>query len=259
MGRIRTIKPEFPHSETIGRLSRDARLLFIQLWTIADDSGRTRASSRMLASLLYPYDDDVPKLIEGWLRELADHDCIQLYSVDGSHFLEVTNWLKHQKIDKPSTSKIPPFDEASRIIDEHSTTDLGPVPRTKEEDTSSLRSDVAPRTRKTGQRELPSDWSPSGQSITKGLSLGFSQTEIASIAETMRDWAASKAARKANWDATFNGFLTRDARERKTARPSQQARASPHEKLMQAIVRHVERDDATVIDLKPNGGMLALK
>jgi hypothetical protein len=70
MGRIRTIKPEFPQSQSVGRLSRDARLLFILLWTIADDAGRARASSRMLASLLYPYDDDVPKLIEGWLQEL---------------------------------------------------------------------------------------------------------------------------------------------------------------------------------------------
>jgi hypothetical protein len=65
MGRIRTIKPEFPQSESVGRLSRDARLLFIQLWTVCDDSGRARGSSRMLASLLYPYDTDVLGLIDG--------------------------------------------------------------------------------------------------------------------------------------------------------------------------------------------------
>ena len=43
MPRIRTIKPEFPQSETIGRLSRDARLLFLQLFTLVDDAGRARA------------------------------------------------------------------------------------------------------------------------------------------------------------------------------------------------------------------------
>jgi hypothetical protein len=58
MARIRTIKPEFPQSESMGRISRDARLLFVQLWCICDDHGRTRAASRMLASLLFPYDDD---------------------------------------------------------------------------------------------------------------------------------------------------------------------------------------------------------
>jgi hypothetical protein len=37
VGRIRSIKPEFPQSESVGRLSRDARLLFVQLWTICDE------------------------------------------------------------------------------------------------------------------------------------------------------------------------------------------------------------------------------
>lgn len=130
MPRIRTIKPEFPQSETIGSLSRDSRLLFIQLWTIVDDSGRARAASRMLASLLYPYDDDAPSLIDGWLAELEEAECIQRYEICGSRYLEVVNWLKHQKIDKPSQSKIPPFDENSRIVAnsrEASATDLGPV------------------------------------------------------------------------------------------------------------------------------------
>lgn len=35
MARIRSIKPEFPQSESIGKLSRDARPLFVLLWTIA--------------------------------------------------------------------------------------------------------------------------------------------------------------------------------------------------------------------------------
>jgi hypothetical protein len=70
MARIRTIKPEFPQSESIGRMSRDARLLFVKMWTLADDSGRLRASSQMLASLLYPYDDDAASLIDLWLAEI---------------------------------------------------------------------------------------------------------------------------------------------------------------------------------------------
>ena len=133
MARIRTIKPEFPQSETIGALSRDARLLFIQLWTIVDDAGRVRAASRMLASLLYPYDDDAPKLIDGWLDELERHDCVRRYQVDGASYLDIPNWLKHQKIDKPSASKIPEFAAHSpkpRECSRKLVTDLGP--RTKD-------------------------------------------------------------------------------------------------------------------------------
>ena len=114
MARIRTIKPEFPQSESMGRVSREARLLFVMLWPICDDHGRTRAASRMLASLLYPYDDDARGLIDGWLDELEREGCIRRYTVDGSQYLEVCKWLKHQKIDKPSKPQHPGFDEASR-------------------------------------------------------------------------------------------------------------------------------------------------
>lgn len=116
MARIRTIKPEFPQSESMGRVSREARLCFILLWTICDDSGRTRASSRMLASLLYPYDEDAGKRIDGWLEELESENCVVRYEVEGNTYLEICNWLNHQRIDKPSASKLPPFDEASRIL-----------------------------------------------------------------------------------------------------------------------------------------------
>jgi hypothetical protein len=129
VARIRTIKPEFPQSEDIGRLSRDARLLFVQLWTIVDDDGRARAASRMLASLLYPYDDDAPSLIEGWLNELEHAGLIRRYEFAGAKYLDVINWLKHQKIDRPSKSKLPSFEDAfasprefSRALD----ADLGP-------------------------------------------------------------------------------------------------------------------------------------
>jgi len=116
VARIRSIKPEFPQSESMGNVSRDARLTFIQLWTIADDEGRLRGNSRMLASLLFPYDDDAPGLIDGWLSELEREGCVVRYKVGAQSYIQLCNWLIHQKIDKPSKSKIPPFDESSRIL-----------------------------------------------------------------------------------------------------------------------------------------------
>jgi hypothetical protein len=129
MARIRTIKPEFPQSESMGNVSRDARLTFVQLWTLADDEGRLRGNSRMLASLLFPYDDDAPALIDGWLKELEDEGCIVRYKVGAQSYLQLCNWLIHQKIDKPTKSKIPPFDESSREVAnprEKSSEDQGP-------------------------------------------------------------------------------------------------------------------------------------
>jgi hypothetical protein len=137
VARIRTIKPEFPQSESMGRVSRDARLLFVQLWCICDDHGRTRAASRMLASLLFPYDDDAPSLIDGWLDELSREGCIRLYEHDGSTYLEVCKWLNHQKIDKPSRPMFPAFGESSRILAnprEHSLLDQGSGTKGKDQE-----------------------------------------------------------------------------------------------------------------------------
>ncbi|MCP3472332.1 hypothetical protein NLM33_18620 [Bradyrhizobium sp. CCGUVB1N3] len=161
MPRIRTIKPEFPQSETIGKLSREARLLFIQLWTICDDEGRTRAASRMLASLLYPYDEDAPSLIDGWLAELERHDCIVRYVVEGSTYLQVNNWLKHQKIDRPGKSKLPVVSEGSRLLAndrEDASTDLGSRtigPRTVDQGPRTNAAPVgAPRVARPGELDL---------------------------------------------------------------------------------------------------------
>jgi len=115
MARIRSIKPEFPQSESMGRISRDARLLFIQMWTIADDSGRLRGNSRMLASLLFPYDEDARGLISTWMEELENEKCIVCYKgPDGGSYVAISNWQNHQKIDKPSKSKLP--EPPSRIL-----------------------------------------------------------------------------------------------------------------------------------------------
>jgi hypothetical protein len=110
--RIRSIKPEFWESESLGRISREARLLFIGLFSCCDDLGRARASSRLLASRLFPYDEDAFKRVPGWISELQEEGCIRLYQVDGEAYLDIPKWLNHQKIDKPSASKLPSFEES---------------------------------------------------------------------------------------------------------------------------------------------------
>ena len=121
--RIRSIKPEFWESESLGKVSREARLLFIGLFSCCDDVGRARASSRLLASRLFPYDDDAFKRLPGWIAELEKQGCIRIYVVDGESYLDLPKWANHQKIDKPSISKLPSFDdirEGSRGFEKNS-------------------------------------------------------------------------------------------------------------------------------------------
>lgn len=108
MARIRTIKPEFAHSESLGNVSREARLLFMLLITNADDAGRGRGNPRYLGRVLYPYDDDAEANIGTWLAELEAEGCIQRYRIDKAHFVAIVNWHKHQRIDHPNPSRIPP-------------------------------------------------------------------------------------------------------------------------------------------------------
>jgi hypothetical protein len=162
MPRIRTIKPEFPQSESMGRVSRDARLTFIQLWTLADDSGRLRGNSRMLASLLFPYDDDAPSLIDGWLSELEREGCIVRYRHASDTYVAIAKWLSHQKIDKPSPSKNPAPEDCSRILAnprESSPLDQGPRTEDQGRDQGSTRKrSAAPQRPAEVSEQVWQDW-----------------------------------------------------------------------------------------------------
>lgn len=115
--RIRTIKPEFWGSESIGRLSRDSRLLFIALLSFADDSGRGRGVFPALSGQLFPYDADAREKLPTWFSELEREGMVRRYKgPDGNTYYDIPNWLKHQKIEKPSPSKLPAFTESSPII-----------------------------------------------------------------------------------------------------------------------------------------------
>jgi len=50
------IKPKFWDDAKIGRLTRDARLLYIGLWNFSDDIGVVIGNSIWLKSKIFPYD-----------------------------------------------------------------------------------------------------------------------------------------------------------------------------------------------------------
>lgn len=111
MARIRTIKPEFPADEKLAKVSRDARLTFVLLMTQADDEGLILALPRQLLGLLYPFDEEVtPEILRTWIDELvaAEERVRWRQTTGGAPVLEIPNWKKHQKIDKPTPSKIRP-------------------------------------------------------------------------------------------------------------------------------------------------------
>lgn len=120
MARIRSIKPEFCSSSDTGALSRDARLFFLQLLTEADDAGRLLWLPRRLSGVLYPHDGEesaqpvTERDLEQWASECAARGMLTLYRNGASTIAQVTNWAKHQRINRPTPSRIPaPSDAGS--------------------------------------------------------------------------------------------------------------------------------------------------
>lgn len=108
MARIRTVKPEFFTSLTIASLTVEARLTFIGLWTHSDDEGRCVDDTRLIRAALWPLDDRSFGDVEKDLSALADASLIVRYQVSGKRFLAVAGWSEHQKINRPSKSRLPP-------------------------------------------------------------------------------------------------------------------------------------------------------
>lgn len=91
------IKPEFFRSRSLAKVSRDARLTFIGLWTEADATGRGVANPRILLGSIWPLEDDfTAATIVQHLRELSDTGHIRLYGDDGDEFYVIESWEKHQ-------------------------------------------------------------------------------------------------------------------------------------------------------------------
>lgn len=105
--RIRSLKPEMWADEKIGRLTRDERLLFVGLITMADDEGRLRAMPSAILGHVFPYDQDAAKRLEKWLGALETMSLVLRYESSGLPYIALVGWSKHQRINRPNQSELP--------------------------------------------------------------------------------------------------------------------------------------------------------
>jgi hypothetical protein len=106
MARIRTIKPEFGHHDKLSALPAEVHLFAALLLTYADDAGYFPAHSKLLHAALCPLRElslSIPEI----LRSLKGIGYIELFQgTDGREYGYIVNFLKHQWISHPSSSKI---------------------------------------------------------------------------------------------------------------------------------------------------------
>ena len=119
--RIRSIKPEFWRSADISSLEWESRLLFIGLWSYVDDNGVGQDKLSAITADLFA--DDLERdssetfaRVSRGLQNLSEAGRIIRYTVEGKQFLEVVNWGKHQRIDKPNKARYPHNDAEFAVI-----------------------------------------------------------------------------------------------------------------------------------------------
>ncbi|MGL5912088.1 MAG: hypothetical protein ACRCZP_18940 [Phycicoccus sp.] len=131
MPRIRTIKPEFWSSpDTAACDDPWARLLYVAMWSWADDNGRGTANPKELAGFAFPNDEkiepgDVRRMLGGIRRAFG----VDFYKIGGRLYYSIPSWEKHQKIDKRGQGKHPgPEDGEPWDPDPHNPSDLHRYP-----------------------------------------------------------------------------------------------------------------------------------
>jgi hypothetical protein len=98
--------------ERYGRLGYAARETFNGLITMADDEGRFLALTSSIIGHLFPFDSErdpgLSRKVKTWIGEIKDSGMILFYVTDNVPYGAFRNWAKHQQINRPSPSEIPP-------------------------------------------------------------------------------------------------------------------------------------------------------
>lgn len=103
MARNRVIKPSFWSDDKVGRLTRDVRLLFIGMLNFADDLGVIYGEANVIKAKIFPHDDLEVRQVKEWLKSLTDIGMVVPIQYDNKQFYAITNFGKHQTINRPNT------------------------------------------------------------------------------------------------------------------------------------------------------------
>ena len=109
MARIRSDKPEAYQSETLAEISLAAERTFKGMATITDDRGRLADKPAQINGELWSMRGNHTKDdLESELGEMVAVDLVCRYvGCDGKRYLHLVKWDQHQKIDRPSRSRLP--------------------------------------------------------------------------------------------------------------------------------------------------------
>ena len=137
MARIRSVKPEYWADQDLAeQVSRDARLLYIGLWNLADEHSRLRGDPRYIKGQLFPYDDDLtPETVTDLLDSLVLAGKVVQYRTPSGTFMFLPKLAVHQRLEPEKVpTKLPgPDDESSVLLKPQSESDASSSARGTDE------------------------------------------------------------------------------------------------------------------------------
>jgi hypothetical protein len=110
--RIRSIKPEYWDDELVGSWDSDSRLGYIWTWQAADDSGVLRLSAGLLRRGAFAFREIPLPRIERMINLFIESGRIVTWKTGTDTYGAILRFHKHQRVDHPSKSFLPPIPEA---------------------------------------------------------------------------------------------------------------------------------------------------
>ena len=110
MGRIRTLKPEFTTDEELSALPAETHLFAAGLLCYADDEGYFNAHPGLLKAAIFPL-RECSVSTHDMLKQLVGTGYLRLGTTpDGKHWGQVVKFAIHQRVNRPTPSKIKELD-----------------------------------------------------------------------------------------------------------------------------------------------------
>jgi len=111
MSERRAIATNIWDDEFVGSLTLFERLLWIGLFTSADDQGRLVHNSRVITRKIFLYDEDItPEQVEAAIEKFGQAGAgkVFIYEEKGKKLLQIVNWWDYQTLQWPQESRYPP-------------------------------------------------------------------------------------------------------------------------------------------------------
>lgn len=241
MPRIRTIKPEFWSDEDLSGLPAETHMLAAALLNHADDEGYFNANPKLVKAVCCPLREDSVSVHKS-LELLSEVRYLRLLNgSDGKQYGQVMNFTKHQRVNRPTESKI----KGLIVITEDSVSPHGAVTDGSPPERKGKERKVSNSLSLTHAREqtlFPDEFTVNDLVRTRLKMAGCTTNpDDPVVLEKFRSHQISQARMSANWDEAYISWCLKEIAHRgkpsETSQRDSRSRAQRHHDKLKEIAQ----------------------